>query len=89
MHPWRKLPGKGLQETAIAAQVLGMEPMHRLQQAPVCYRPMALRPGPSGIVAAGGHSEHAAREPDRKGASMLLDEAKPHFGTSTKMPMAS
>jgi hypothetical protein len=66
-----------------------MKLMHLLQQAPVCYRSMALRPGPPGIIATGGHPEHAAHEPHRKGAGMLLNEAKPHFGTSAKMPMAS
>src|SRR3569832_789976 len=73
---------------AVATLVTSMEPLHRLQQAPVRHRPLALRPRPPGVIATGGHPEHAAHEPHRPGAGMLLDEAKPHFGTSAKMPMA-
>lgn len=40
------------------------------------------------MVAAGRDLEHAAHEPHRKGAGMLLDEPKPHLGISAKMPIA-
>jgi hypothetical protein len=79
MHAW----------AAIATLMLTMEPMHLVQQAPVRYRPMALRPGAPGVIAAGRDLEHAAHEPHRIGAGMLLDEVKPHLGISAKMPMAS
>ena len=38
----------------------GMEPMHLLQQAPVCYRPLAHRPGSPGMIAPGRDLEHAS-----------------------------
>src|SRR5215203_1726190 len=78
MHPW----------TAIATEMIAMDPADPLKEMSVGYRPGALRPGAPGIIAAGRNPEHAAHEAHRIGAGMLLDQAEPHFGTSAKMPMA-
>jgi hypothetical protein len=59
-----------------------------LQEASIGRNPGALRPGSPGIVPTGRDLEHAAHEPHRIGAGMLLDETEPHWGISAKMPIA-
>ena len=73
---------------AITAPMLTMEALNILEEASIGRGPGALGPGAPGIIAAGRDLEHAAHEPHRVSAGMLLDEAKPHLGISAKMPMA-
>ena len=74
---------------ARAAPMLTMEAMNILEEAAIGCGPGALGPGSPSIIAAGRDLEHAAHEPHRIGAGMLLDEAKPHLGISAKRPIAS
>src|SRR5688500_3700026 len=73
---------------AVAATVPDLQTADLAEQATVGHRPRAFGAGPPCVVAARRHLEHAAHEAHRVGGGMLLDEGKPHLGTSAKMPMA-
>src|SRR4051812_7236260 len=64
-----------------------LQALHVGQQRTVLSGASALGPRAPGIISASRDFEHAAHETHRPGVFMLLDEAKPHLGTSAKMPM--